>query len=107
MVSNVEPENGTRSRVSDSLHCAHSYEHWYYEGKRSGTVPASNFDFGNELVPEWNDFISSLTVKAGCRIKFYEHPCRTGNSVTYTRDTPWVGHYWNDKFSSVICLCDL
>ena len=105
MVSAVEAENGTRHGKRSSTHCAYVYEHWYYGGQRGNIPLDSEWDYTNELTSYWNDQISSLSLKAGCRMRLYDHPCRTGAYADYYQDTPWVGRSWNDRFSSVICIC--
>lgn len=49
-----------------------------------------------------NDAISSLKVPAGMRVTFYEHTEFKGKRKTFTQDTSYVGHDFNDLASSIV-----
>ena len=82
--------------------CATVFEHWKYGGIQQ-SIPQL---LSNNLDNQWNDFISSLTVKSGCSLTVYEHHNRRGRSQKFQAgNTFFVGGTWNDKISSTSCSC--
>ena len=53
----------------------------------------------------WNDVVSSVRVAPGCELEVYEHVTFDGIKAVISRDTPYIGHAWNDRVSSSICRC--
>lgn len=77
------------------------YQHSYFEGY---SVLLSEGEYQlKELIDKGmlNDDISSLRVSDGYILKVYEHSDFTGWVREYSKDTPWVGFFENDKISSV------
>lgn len=102
----LRPANGTSKknvrgpRINQGGIAGYVYEHAYYKGWR-GWVGIGK----NNFASSWNDYISSLKVNHGCKMTMYEHSNQQGAGVTFIENTPWVGYYWNDKFSSNECTC--
>lgn len=53
----------------------------------------------------WNDVVSSVRVAPGCELEVFEHVTFEGIKAVISRDTPYIGHAWNDRVSSSICRC--
>jgi hypothetical protein len=54
----------------------------------------------------WNDKISSLRMRSGCRVVAYQHRDYQGDSTVFRGDHRYVGDLWNDQISSWKCSCD-
>ena len=54
----------------------------------------------------WNDNISSVRMRSGCRIVAYQHRDYQGDSTVFRGDHRYVGDLWNDQISSWKCSCD-
>jgi hypothetical protein len=55
---------------------------------------------------DWNDRISSVSVEGGCKLAVFQHPWHGGNSEEFRREIPYVGDWWNDSISSLLCMCE-
>jgi hypothetical protein len=78
------------------------YQHANYRGW-SLIVPANNEM--TYVEDEHNDQISAVRIDRGCQLIAYTDPDLAGQKRVFTRNTPYVGNAWNDKFSSLECLC--
>ena len=63
----------------------------------------------------WNDQVSSIVVKNGCRLRAFEHFYFWGKEQIFGGKVSFLGHHiwngrygrrtWNDNISSWTCIC--
>jgi len=104
-------------------HCAILWAHADFDQfRRPGGVllladeqRTSNLRTGpNRDYPDFNDEISALSVKRGCRLYAYDHSNFTGflqkfegNKVySYTSPNPNYKLHHNDRYSALFCTCE-
>jgi len=99
-----------RSHARD---CAKVYYHDNCEGESLNIRQGSSRFVGHH----WNDHISSLVVKKGCKLSVYEHHNKKGaktdfggvrNSLRKSTTINWSKFktsHWNDRISSLKCKC--
>ena len=106
----------------DSRHflCARVYEHSHYVenlscGGRHRDI--YNGESRGWLGRQWNDKVSSLVVRPGCRLDVYEHIHYKGRRKRFTgkenrlkkyswEESWWRTRSWNNRISSWSCSCD-
>ncbi|MFM2318539.1 MAG: hypothetical protein RLZZ215_1160 [Pseudomonadota bacterium] len=78
------------------------YEHANYRGWAMRVSEDQKMKYvGNPS----NDQISSIRIDGRCQLIAYTNANFAGQKRVFTRNTPYVGDYWNDKFSSLYCVC--
>ncbi len=107
MFSFLQLESAEAQRRSDgrSRFCAVLYEHEDFRGSRLVMRNGESISNFKALIPNFNDFISSVEVNRGCSVTLYQHIRFGGFSRTYDYSTAWVGNRENDEFSSAECYC--
>ena len=106
----------------DSTHflCARVYEHSHNVENLSCGGRHRDIHNGENthwVGRQWNDKVSSLVVRPGCRLDVYEHVHYKGRHKRFTgkeyrlKRYSWKGPWWsrsswNDRISSWSCSCD-
>jgi len=85
--------------------CGWVYKHSHYRGKK-GFVWESQAGLRGNFNSDFNDEISSVRVRHGCQLLLFRDRRLRGPVQGYSRSTSWVGHYWNDMFSTYLCTCE-
>jgi len=96
---------------SHAGNCARVYWHDNCEGDSMHIRPGSTRFVGHH----WNDQVSSLVVKKGCRLTAWEHHNYQGGRTSFRgkvtslrkyRTNRWFQTtHWNDRISSWECTC--
>jgi len=85
-----------------SFACGFEHANWgggWYGVAVNYNVPNLGFtQFGN-----WNDKFSSIRNRGWCWVDWWEHAYYSGDHYGQSpgNDNPWIGSYWNDKFSAI------
>jgi len=97
-----------RSHAGD---CARVYYHTNCEGESMELRQGSSKFVGHH----WNDHISSLVVKKGCKLSVFEHHNHKGASTGFSGTATRLKNHklfrwfkmttWNDQISSWRCRC--
>ncbi|UQA56096.1 peptidase inhibitor family I36 protein [Polyangium aurulentum] len=81
--------------------CATVWQHRDY----GGFMWQIQADAGPVELFDWNDRISSMYVEPGCTFFAFQHPHFGGRQDQFRSAVPYVGDWWNDSISSLICRC--
>jgi len=98
----VQPKK--KRRGGPTMMCGWVFQHSWYRGF-SGYTRESQPGMSGNFNRHFQDQVSSVKVENGCEMHLFRDFDLKGPSVTYSRNTPWVGWFWNDKFSSFMCTC--
>lgn len=59
-----------------------------------------------DLGRDWSDRVSAVRVQNGCQLVTYDETGYDGDKRTFRSDSRFVENYWDNKISSVSCVCD-
>src|SRR5262245_7022642 len=79
------------------------YIHRDFQGNMMGYNRRSNVSYVGDT---FQDAISSLAVRRGCRIILYHHRNFGGDRKIFRRSYSYVGDVWSDIASSFKCRCN-
>lgn len=72
------------------------YQHADFQGDRICARPGE----ARRSLPDFNNVISSITIRGGARVTVCEHERFAGRCRTYRNDTRYIGDRMNDRISS-------